>query len=134
VAGAGTITVVDDAGGCRLTSMRTWSAHAHPNGSESAASPATTVNNVLRLIIVHFLVFSRARRSPPTDPGILGLRRHCRASSKFSIDRAIPHTTRTKVSVLLDSPVAMAIPGRNGAIATGDQREKELLGRRKTTA
>src|SRR6266508_5634156 len=67
-AGAGTITVVDDAGGgCGLTSMRTWSAHAHPNGSESAASPATTVNNVLRLIIVHLLVLSRARRSPPTD-------------------------------------------------------------------
>src|SRR6266545_4834235 len=67
-AGAGTITVVDDAGGgCGLTSMRTWSAHAHPNGSESAANPATTVNNVRRLIIVHLLVFCRARRSPPTD-------------------------------------------------------------------
>jgi len=45
---------------------------------------------------------------------------------KFSIDRAIPHTTRTKVSVLLDSPAAMAIPDRDGAIATVEAQEKEI--------
>jgi len=76
------------------------------------------------LIIVHLLVFCRARRSRTSW--------NSRSSSalpgtlKFSIDHAIPHTTRTKVSVLLDSPAAMAIPGRDGAIATVDLREKKI--------
>src|SRR2546426_2734865 len=58
-AGAGTITVVDDAGGCGcgLTSIRTCSAHAHPIGSASATSPVTAVaNNARRFSIPYLLV------------------------------------------------------------------------------
>src|SRR6266700_1504264 len=81
-AGGGTITVVDDGGGCGcgVTSMPTLSPHAHPIGSASAMSPATAVTRARRVVIM----------CPPKmfACGFRGRRELNRAMSQSSIDHA----------------------------------------------